>query len=299
MKQTIIKFMILGLLIAAPISVYAKVNIFACEPEWKSLAQEIGGDKIEVKSATTAYQDPHHIRARPSLIAAIIKADILFCTGMELESGWLPILLQKAKKQVQPGNIGYFMSGNYVNALEVPIELDRKNGDVHSSGNPHIHLDPYNIILIAKELTKTLGVLDSENKSYYQENLQIFLLKWRILIKKWELQAKTLKNMKIAVNHRHWSYLTNWLNLNQVITLEPVPGIPPTISHLEKILIVLKKQQVKAIISTEFEDKKASQWLGKKLDISELTLPFTVGSKEVQNLEQLFEKIIESLLQVR
>ena len=172
-KTTIIlKLITLGLLISTPTQAFAKINIFACEPEWESLAQEIGGNKVKIKAATNSYQDPHHIRARPSLIVSIRNADLLFCSGMGLESGWLPILMANGTAQIQPNNIGFFMAGDYVKALEIPEHLDRKFGDIHAFGNPHIHLNPHNITIIAKQLTKKLKVIDEKNKLYYQQRFR-------------------------------------------------------------------------------------------------------------------------------
>src|SRR4051795_4208995 len=131
----------------------AAVNVFACEPEWASLAQELGGDKVSVVSATTARQDPHHIEARPSLIARMRSADLVVCSGSELEIGWLPLLLtQSGNGRVRPGSPGYIEASQYVVKLEVPRVVDRSMGDVHPGGNPHVHTDPRNIAKVATVL---------------------------------------------------------------------------------------------------------------------------------------------------
>ena len=131
---------------------YQKVKVFACEPEWAALAQEIGGDKVEAFSATSATQNPHYIRARPSLISKVRKADLLICSGASLEVGWLPVLLKKASSDLQPGSPGYIMAANLVTMLEVPVAVDRSMGDVHPEGNPHLHLNPYNLIIVGEVL---------------------------------------------------------------------------------------------------------------------------------------------------
>ena len=145
-----------------------QLNIFACEPEWKALAEEIGGNNVKAISATHAKQDPHHIRARPSLIAKIRRADLIFCSGAGLEVGWMPILLQKARSEVQPGNIGYFMASKYTPVIDIPHKIDRSHGDVHPEGNPHVHLDPNNILLVAKELNRRLSIIDAKTISQRQ-----------------------------------------------------------------------------------------------------------------------------------
>ena len=129
-----------------------KVKVFACEPEWAALAQEVGGDKVEAFSATSALQNPHYIRARPSLISKVRKADLLVCSGASLEIGWLPVLLKKASSDLQPGSVGYLMASNLVSMLEVPVVVDRSMGDIHPEGNPHVHLNPYNLIIVGEVL---------------------------------------------------------------------------------------------------------------------------------------------------
>lgn len=80
------------------------LQIFSCEPEWAALARDVGGEKVNAFSATHARQDPHHIRARPNLIAKIRRADLVFCSGADLEVGWLPLLMRRgARSGVQPG----------------------------------------------------------------------------------------------------------------------------------------------------------------------------------------------------
>src|SRR5436305_15143091 len=145
----------LALVVAWPAR--SAVNVFACEPEWAALAQEIGGDKVAAVSATSAFQDPHHIEARPSLIARVRSADLLVCSGSELEIGWLPLLLtQSGNNRIQPGSPGYLEASQFVVKLEVPRVIDRSMGDIHPGGNPHIQSDPRSIAKVAAVLAERL-----------------------------------------------------------------------------------------------------------------------------------------------
>ncbi|PJF20502.1 MAG: zinc ABC transporter substrate-binding protein, partial [Phototrophicales bacterium] len=147
---------LLGLLISHPAYANDKVNVFACEPEWAALASAIGGDKVKTFAATSARQDPHHVRAKPSLIAAMRRADLVVCSGAGLEIGWLPILLEKAgNTNTTPGSDGYLLAASYVPVLEKPTRLDRADGDVHPEGNPHVHLNP--LFQTIPELDPCLG----------------------------------------------------------------------------------------------------------------------------------------------
>ena len=143
------------LLFGMTLSARATVSVLACEPEWGALTQELGGEKVSIYSATTALQDPHRIQARPSLIARARSADLLVCTGSDLEVGWLPILLrQSGNANIQPGKPGNFEAASYVRKLEIPTRLDRAEGDVHAGGNPHIQTDPRNFLPVADALAQ-------------------------------------------------------------------------------------------------------------------------------------------------
>ncbi len=289
---------ILSLLLAViPSLANATVNIFACEPEWGALAREIGGDKVEVKNATTAQQDTHHIQAKPSLMAAMRKADMVFCTGAELEIGWLPVILTQAgNTKVQPGNDGSLMAADYVQKLEVPTRLDRADGDVHPAGNPHIQTDPRNIAAVAGVFVKKLSALDPADAAYYESRYQDFSKRWQTAIEKWQADAASLRGMPIAVQHSAWAYLVNWLGLNVVVPLEPKPGIPPTSSYLAEVLAKVQARPVKMVIYAPFEDASPSKWLSEKANIPAVQLPFTVGGNEqAKDLFGLFDSTIAIL----
>lgn len=278
--------------------VQAKINVFACEPEWKSLVDEIGGDNIDSFSATSAKQDPHYIRAKPSLIAKIRKSDLLICSGADLEVGWLPILLQKANSTVQPGKIGNLMVSDVVTLIEKPKILDRSMGDVHPDGNPHSHLNPYNILLVAKELNNRFQKIDSDNASNYQMRYEAFVKKWQNAIKIWEAKAEILKNVKIVVYHKSFNYLINWLQMEEVASLEVRPGIPPTVSHLENLLQDLRNNPPAFIIKSPYDPDDASNWLSEKAGIKTIILPYTIGGdKEAIDLFTLFERMINLMIQ--
>ncbi|MEN6586678.1 MAG: zinc ABC transporter substrate-binding protein, partial [Sulfuricella sp.] len=186
------------LAVAAPAS--AALNILACEPEWGALAQELGGDKVSVYNATNAFQDPHHIQAKPSLLARARNADMLLCTGSQLEIGWLPVLLQQSgNPKIQPGKPGYFEAARFVRMLEVPGRLDRADGDVHPGGNPHIQTDPRNIALVASGLAKQLAEADPSNAAWYQARYQSFSGRWQLAMTRWEKEAAPLKGVPIVV----------------------------------------------------------------------------------------------------
>lgn len=277
----------------------ATIDIFACEPEWGALAGEIGGDRVSVYVATTAKQDPHLIEARPSLLAKARKADLLFCTGADLELGWLPILLKKTgNRKIQPGKPGHLFAADYVELKEVFGEVSRSMGDVHAGGNPHIHLDPRNLLPVANELRNRLVSIDPDNQDYYQQRLQSFDERWSAALARWKQDAGGLQGMPIVVHHRSWIYLEAWLGLKEIAALEPKPGSPPTAAHLAKLISLLGVQPARVVIRSPYQDPRASKWLQEKVEINAIMLPFTVGgTPEADNLFSLFDDTISRLKQ--
>jgi len=293
----ILAALVVSFLLTAP--AMAKVRVFACEPEWGALAEEVGGDDVKVQNATSAHQDPHFISARPSLIAGVRNADLVFCTGAELEIGWLPLLLrQSGNGGVQPGNQGYLAAADYVRKLEIPTSVDRALGDVHPQGNPHIIGNPHNVAIVARQLADRLIALDPDNAAAYSTRLEEFEGRWAEAIARWEAQAAQLRGAPIVVQHKTWVYLTDWLGLNVITTLEPRPGIPPTTSHLQKVLQNIAANPPVMIINAAYENDKPSRWLAERSGVSEVTLPYTVGGdKEADSLFSLFDVTINALME--
>ena len=179
--------------------------------------------------ATSALQDPHQIQAKPSLIARARNADLVVCTGAELEVGWLPILLQQSgNPKVQAGQPGNFAAADVVRKLDVPGQLDRAQGDVHAAGNPHIQTDPRNIALVATALGARLQQIDAAHAGEYAKRLADFSQRWQQAMGRWTAQAAPLKGVAVVSQHKAFVYLYDWLGLKEVAVLEPKPGVEPS-----------------------------------------------------------------------
>lgn len=292
-------YLIFAALLAAWLpSAHAALNVFATVPEWGALAEELGGDKVKVYTATNALQDPHHVEARPSLIARARGADLVVATGAELEIGWLPLVMQQAgNPRVQPGTPGYFEATSVVSPLGKPQRLDRAEGDVHPMGDPHIQTDARNIGRVAAPLSARMAQLDPVNAAYYQSRYQSFSQRWNEAIARWEKQAAPLKGVPVVVQHKGFTYLEAWLGLNEVAALEPKPGIEPTTSHLSEVLATLQRQPAKMILRSAYQSDRPSQWLAERAKIPMVTLPFTVGGTEgARDLFGLFDDTLARLL---
>lgn len=286
----------LGLLFAAaPVQA---LNIFACEPEWASLAKELAPE-ANIYSATTAYQDHHFVQARPSLIAKLRRADMFICAGSELEIGWLPALQMKANNsKVRDGQPGAFYASEQVERLDVLEHVDRSMGDVHAMGNPHVHWSPSRMGKIAEALAKRLSLIDGDNAAEYQQNLVSFLARWQSHSEALSQQAARLNGTKVVGYHSSYRYLFDWLGIEQIGDLEPKPGLPPTSGHLASLVSLQQQQPFALIVYSDYHDDKGANWLAAKTGVSAIRLAYSVDPKkpEMQDLFALYQTVIEQLL---
>jgi zinc/manganese transport system substrate-binding protein len=282
----------------APLMGHAELRIFSCEPEWAALAEEIGGDLVEAYSATTALQDPHYIEARPSLIAKVRKADLVICSGAQLEIGWLPALLQKANnRDVRPGSRGYMEASSFVVRLDSTASADRAGGDIHPLGNPHVQTNPHNVGAIAVVLAERMSELDAPNAAIYAAGNTEFLQRWQEAIAEWESRAAPLRGKRAITHHKSWVYLERWLGIEEVGNLEAIPGLPPTATHLSQLTRTFADGGADVIIRAPYQDDKPAKWLAERTGISAVVLPLSVGGTEgAVDLFSLYDEIIDRLL---
>lgn len=300
MKKTVMKKSIILAAVALLLSHHAQaLEVFACEQEWGTLAQVLGGEQVNSYVATTALQDIHTIDARPSLIAKLRRADLLICSGADLEVGWLPQLQRQAgNPRVQGGN-GVFFATEFVSLLGKPSVLDRAQGDVHPQGNPHIQLDPHRLLTVAAALTERLALLDSTNAGHYRDNFTRFKASWQQAIQRWEKAAAPLKSRKVVVHHPTFTYLLEWLGIRSVAMLEPKPGLPPTASHLQSVLQIIKTEPVMAVLSATYQDPRPPEWLAERAGVPVVRLAQSVGGDEqATDLIAWYDDTLARLLKV-
>ena len=297
MKSTLMGMaMTMLALLAAPAQ--AVLNVFATVPEWGALAEALGGDAVKVYVATNALQDPHHVEAKPSLIARARNADLVVATGAELEIGWLPLVLQQAgNPKLRPGQPGFFEAASFVALRDKPTRLDRAEGDAHPAGDPHIQTDPRNIARVATALAARLAEVDPANADGYRARYQAFDARWRAAIARWEQQAAPLKGVPIVVQHKAFTYLIAWLGLREVATLEPKPGVEPTTASLSEVLALLQRDPAKMVLRAAYQGDRASQWIAERAKVVPVVLPFTVGGTEAAGtLKGLFDDTLARLV---
>jgi len=285
----------------------APLEVFACVPEWASLAKAIGGDRLaNVTLATSALDNPESMKPTPGMIASLSKADMIICTGSGLEDSWLPAMLERAgNAKVGKGKPGYFMASEFVKLIEDQDENDHAHGapkaagggHMHEAGNPHIQGDPNNVRLVAGQLAKRLIALDPEGKDGYTERAKTFISQLTALTKELQAKAAPLKGTNIAVQHGHSIYLLNWLGVKTAATVEPEPGVAPGPAHLTEIIDEVPKDKIKFVIYAPYEDPGASKYVTEKAKIPLVKLPFTVGgSPEASDLFGLYKDSVDRLL---
>lgn len=286
------------LLALAVLPAQAVLNVFATVPEWGALAQEIGGDRVKVYTATHGLQDPHRIDAKPSLIARARSAQLVVATGAELEVGWLPVVIRESGNAgIQAGQPGYFEAARFVTMLEIPTVLDRAHGDVHAGGNPHIQTDPRNLLKIGEALAARLAELDPQNAMRYLSGFQAFAGKLRASIVRWEKEAAPLKGVPVLVQHRAFPYLETWLGLKQIGSLEPKPGVEPSSGYLAEVVARQATQPARMVIRPAYQYDTPSRWIAERTKIPAVALPFTVGgSPEAKDLFSLYDDTLARLL---
>lgn len=292
------KYFLTLLALLLPGVAMAKLNVVTTIPDLAAIAQEIGGDKITVKSIARGDEDPHFLEPKPSYILIVNHADLLIEVGLQLEIGWLPVLITQSRNpKIQTGMHGRMDASEKIPLLEIPVgAIDRSQGDVHPDGNPHYWLNPQNGLVIAQEIAEHLSQLDPVNKDFYGLQLQTFQTKLKNKIVEWQKLASPLKGKTAVAYHKTTPYLADWLGLKIVDFIEPKPGIPPSPSHILALMDEMTKQKVPWIITASYYDMKAARELSEKTGAKVLVLPSSVGgNKEVSTYEELFDYLIAQL----
>jgi zinc/manganese transport system substrate-binding protein len=282
------------LMIFAP-QAFAGVNVVATLPWIGSLAKELGGDKINITILVKPSQDPHMLEAKPSMILAARKADIIMYNGLDLEIGYLPLILESSKNpKLMPGKIGNFDCSRFVSAVDKPASVDRSMGDVHPFGNPHYHFSPANILRVAEGMSRLLAEADGENAGFYQANFRAF--SGRLTEKQKQWRAFPLRGRKFAAYHKLFEYLASEFGIQFIGYIEPKPGIPPSAAHIEGLVAAMNKTKPDGILVAPSRGMKEAEALSAKTGVKVIVVPNDVGSMEgAGDWFSFMDKIVTSL----
>ncbi|MCH8497778.1 MAG: zinc ABC transporter substrate-binding protein [Marinobacter sp.] len=279
----LIQRFVLGLIMAGALvaPAHARLQVFACEPEWAWLVTELL-PSAQVFTATHARQDPHYVEARPGLIAAMRRADLAVCTGASLEAGWLPMLQQRSgNRRVQPGATGLFMAADHVTLRHDHdhVHIDRTLGDVHPEGDPHFQLDPGRLAVVAAALAQRLMVLQPEEALSIQRRSLQWQANWARHQARWRVAAAQLQGLAVVTQHSSFDYLLYWLGVEKRADLEPKPGLPPTASHLRDLLVQLQRTPAQGILVASYQNERPAVWLSQQTGLPYAVVPATVDER--------------------
>lgn len=275
MKRTIL-LAVLIVMTATPAS--AVVRVVATLPWIGSVAKEIGRDKVDLKVLVKPSQDPHALEAKPSMVLAVHKADILMYNGLDLEIGYLPVLIESSRNpKVQPGRMGNFDCSSFVSVLDKPSTVDRSMGDVHPLGNPHYHFSPSRVLKVAEGMSEALSETDPANEAFYKSGYAAF--KDRLARKQREWNCRPLSGKRFVAYHRLFEYLASEYGFQVIGYIEPKPGIPPSAGHVEQLMETMKRTIPDGILLTPYTgQRKEAGYLSRKTRVKVMVLPNDVGS---------------------
>jgi zinc/manganese transport system substrate-binding protein len=295
MKPILSLFAALALLTGAA---HAKLNVVATLPDFASLAEEIGGDKIKVASLAKGTEDPHFVDAKPSFIRVLNQADALIEGGAELELGWLPPLVQNARNpRILADAPGHIVLARGLKLLDVPTKLDRSQGDVHAAGNPHYNLDPANFKIMAATLAEGFGRLDPANAAVYQANLRAFNGRLDLKMAAWAKLAEPLRGVKVLTYHKSFEYLAARYGFEIVGQIEPKPGLEPSPTHISALIPQAKADGAKLVLMEPNRARKTPQFVADAIGAKLVVLPGLVGgSPEAKTCCDLIDCNLRALL---
>jgi ABC-type Zn uptake system ZnuABC Zn-binding protein ZnuA len=277
-----------------------KLKIITATTDLTSLAQEVGGDKVDVESIAKGYQDPHFVEAKPSFLLKLRKADLLIVVGLELEIGWLPPLItQSSNPNIQVSANGYLDASRFARILEIPTgQVTRAEGDVHPQGNPHYWLDPDNGLRVAKGIADKLSEMRPNDASYFLQRYSDFEQRLKQADERWKTEMKPYAGRKIVTYHRSWPNFAEHFQLNVVGYVEPRPGIPPTPQHTVELIGQMKRDNIKVIVVEPYFDLKTPNSVARETGGQVVVLlPSVGGEKEVTDYFKLFDYDIAKLKQ--
>jgi ABC-type Zn uptake system ZnuABC Zn-binding protein ZnuA len=285
------------LLLASANQALAQIKIVTSLPDLESIAEYVGGDKVEAFSIAKGYQNPHFVDPKPSYIIKLSRADMFITIGLDLELGWSPQLLQSSRNsKIQKGNPGYVDASENMPLLQVPTTTSREEGDIHIYGNPHYWLDPARGKIIAQTIYNHLVEISPKNEAYFAKNLQAFKDKIDTKMVEWKKEMAPYKGTDIIAYHNEWVYFETAFGLHVVDFLEPKPGIPPTPSQLVKIIKEVKTRDIKVIINSPYFSNSSPEVVARNTNAKIVQLSTMTGGYEpIKDYFDLFDYNISQL----
>ncbi len=284
-------------LLILPLVLFAQLNVAVSYPYIGAIVEQIGAEHVEVTVLAKGNWDPHFVVPRPSLIAKLRRSDALIMNGAQLEIGWLPPLIRRASNRAVMPNADSFLNlSHQVSLIQKPQNVDRSMGDVHPEGNPHFHLDPHNIPLLAQSIAKFLGRLDTEHTQEYEINFKQFDRTWRTHMQRWKAIMQDKEGMEVVQFHDSLAYFNQAYGLKTVGTIEPLPGIPPSSRHTLELINLMNKKHVRCILHDVYHSTKTAEFITAKTGAKLVIIPHDVGALDsIHSLVELFDYLTQAV----
>jgi ABC-type Zn uptake system ZnuABC Zn-binding protein ZnuA len=285
-----------ALSLAAP--AFATLKVVTSVQDFASIADAIGGKRVETFALAKGYQDPHFVDPKPSFILKLSKADLLIVAGLELEIGYLPPLIDQSRNEkIHPGGTGYLDASNGADILERPTgTVTRAMGDVHPFGNPHFWLDPENGRTIARAIAAKLSELDPAGAAEYKTNLAAFEAKLTEGEKRWDAALAPYTGTELVTYHNSWPNFLKHFKLVAAGYIEPKPGIPPSPTHTVEIIDLMKSKKIPVILMEPYFDRKTPEQIAAKTGAKLLVfIPSVGGVPEIKDYFGLFDYDVKLL----
>lgn len=285
-------------ILAAQLAAEAKLNVVATTEDFGAIARQIGGDHVSVLTLVRPSEDPHFVDAKPSFIVKLNRADVLIDGGAELESGWLPPLLDGARNaKLAAGQPGRVECARGVEMLEIPATLDRAQGDLHAAGNPHYMTDPLNGRIAARHICDGFCRVDAANAAAYRANLRKFSDRIDAKLDEWRKRLEPFKGRRVAAYHNSWPYFARRFGIRIDLFLEPKPGIPPTPANLASVIATMKTDNVRVVIVDPFQNRRTAEAVANETGATVVNVAqFPGGVKGTEGgYVELFDHLVASL----
>lgn len=290
--KTFIRFVLLPLLVAPAL---AKLNVVATTPDLGAIAHAIGGDQINLTTLAKPTEDPHFVDAKPSFIVKLNHADVLIEGGAELEAGWLTPLLEGARNpRLEAGKPGRVAGSAGVALLEIPATLDRSQGDIHATGNPHYLTDPLNARIVAVHIAQALTELDAPSAGFFQANLKKFIDELDAKMVEWGKLVAPYAGRPLVTYHNYWIYFGRRFGWPMDLFLEPKPGIPPTPAHLAAVITKMKTDGLKLVTVQPYQNRKTAETVASHTGAVVLDFPSFPGGKGTEGYLEWMDSLVKS-----
>lgn len=277
---------------------FAKLHVVATTPDLGALAHEIGGDRIDLVVLAKPNEDPHFVDAKPSFIVRMNRADVLIDGGADLEAGWLRPLLEGARNpKLEHGQPGRIDAAEGIQLLDVPAALDRSQGDIHASGNPHYLTDPDNAKIVATHLARSLSQLDAASAAEFAANLRAFTARLEGKLAEWQQLLAPFRGQAIVTYHNYWIYFGRRFGFPMDLFLEPKPGIPPTPAHLAEVITRMKAERLKLIVVQPYQNRKTAETVATHTGANVLDWPSFPGGNHTESYLEWIDGLVHSVVQ--